>query len=475
MALNPYPHQVTMLAETRVAFRSHRSVILQAPTGVGKTVMGTLIAQGAVGKGSRVMMTVHRDFLIDQTAEAFDKVGLEYGVIAPGFTPNKRAPLQIASIDTLKHRLASVDRPDFLIVDECHHSVAAGWAKIIAAWLAQGTKILGLTATPCRLDGRGLDAFYQHMVLGPPVKWLIANGFLSKYRAFGPGAPDLSKVHTSMGDYVQSEVEAIVDTPTITGDAIREYRDKADGKRAVAFAITIAHSEHIVADFNAAGIPAAHIDANTPRNVRKALLHRLRTGDLKLLSSVNIFGEGFDLPVVECAILLRPTQSLGFHLQQLGRVLRVAPGKDYAIINDHVGNLMNLGLPDTEYEWTLEGRPKKKKKPDDESISVKQCEACLAVFWPPPTCPYCGHVHETVGRKITEGDGDLVEFTPEMVAAVKKKRFIEVKRAHTMEALLKIEKERGYKAGWARHTFQSKKNAAQRLAEAQVQANMRYR
>ena len=472
MTFAPHPHQVEMITEARSASLEHAGVILQSPTGSGKTVIGSTIAASAAGKGGRVMFTVHRDFLIDQTAQTFQAVGLhDFGIVAAGVTPNPRPLAQIAAIDTLKNRLEKVPVPRLLIIDECHHSVAAGWAKVIDFYKGKGTKVLGLSATPIRLDGRGLGEHYSQMVRGPSVRWLIDNKFLCDYEAYVPSTIDLSGVHTRMGDFVKAEAEEVVDKPTITGDAIREYQNRAPGKRAVVFCISIAHSEHVCAQFNANGIAAAHIDGTTPRDERKRLLAAFRRGEILVLTSVDIFGEGFDLPAVEVAILLRPTQSLSLHLQQIGRALRMAPGKDRALILDHVGNLLRLGLPDTEFEWSLDGKKKRARKPGDEpSVFVKQCESCYAVFWPPPVCPRCGHVHETQAREIEQVEGELTKITPEMAKALAKAKRREVGMARSLEDLERIEKQRGYKPGWARFTWEAKENSAQRRAEAQARA-----
>lgn len=460
-----------MIDEARTATLDHDGVVLQSPTGSGKTVMAATIMASATAKGRRSMITVHRDFLIDQTANTLVDVGLNsFGIVASGVTPDPRPLAQIAGIDTLKNRLDRVPVPDLLLVDEGHHCVAAGWAKVISYYKAKGVPIILLTATPQRLDGRGLIEHASHMVMGPTVRWLIDNGFLCDYEAYVPSLIDLSGVHTKMGDFDKAETAELVDKPSITGDAIREYSTRAPGKRAVAFCISIKHSEHVCAQFNANGIPAAHIDGTTPRDERKRLLGGFRRGEIRVLTSVDIFGEGFDLPAVEVAILLRPTQSLSLHLQQIGRALRVSPGKERALILDHVGNLLRLGLPDSEFEWSLEGRKKRKKKGDEEQVFAKQCEGCYRVFWPPPTCPYCGHVHQTQGREIEEREGELTRLTPEAIAAARKAKKVEVWKAQTLEDLERIEAARGYKPGWARAIWSTKQNATQRRVEAQARA-----
>lgn len=470
MTITPYPHQTAMLDEARAALFEHNAVLLQSPTGSGKTAMGTLISQGAASKGRRVMFTCHRDFLVDQTSASFDMVDMPHGIIAAGFTPNPRELVQVAAIDTLKNRLEKVRRPDVLIVDECHHSVAAGWAKVIKLYKDAGTKIIGLSATPIRLDGRGLGEFYSYMVKGPSVRSLIDGGFLSDYEAYAPTLVNLAGVHSRMGDYIRSEAEEVMDKPTITGDAIREYSRLAPGKRAVAFCISVVHSQHVCAQFNASGIPAAHIDGTTPKGERKRLLEMFRRGEVRVLTSVDIFGEGFDLPSVEVAILLRPTQSLSLHLQQIGRALRTAPGKEKAVILDHCGNLMKLGLPDTDFDWTLEGREKKKGKKSEADLPVRQCESCFAVFAPAPFCPVCGAEQKSNAREIKQVEGELQKLTPEMIAAARQAKRVEVGRAKSIEELEQIERERGYKPGWARHTWEARQGQAQARAEAQARA-----
>jgi DNA repair protein RadD len=467
--ITPHPHQELMLNEARAALKEHQAVLLQSPTGSGKTVIGTLIAQGAHAKGRRSMFTVHRDFLIEQTSEMFRHAALPHGIVAAGFTGDMNSRAQIASIDTLKHRLENVRRPDLLIVDECHHSLAAGWLKIIRAFMDQGTKVIGLTATPWRMSGQGLGQVFTHMVRGPSVAWLIENGFLSPYDAYAPFTPELAGVHSRQGDYINSELEAAVDKPTLTGDAIAHYNRLAPGKRAVAFCVSVAHSQHVSAAFNEAGIPAAHLDSDTPKNDRKRTIAAFRRGALQVLSSVDIFGEGFDIPSVEAAILLRPTKSLSLHLQQVGRALRVCSGKERAVLLDHAGNLMRLGLPDTEVEWTL-ADIEKKKKGEAASVAVRQCVQCYGVFPPGPICPYCGCVQPVASREIEQVDGQLQKITPEMKKALAKKNKIEVLRAETLEDLQKIAEERGYKPDWARHVFGAKERGREARAKAQERA-----
>lgn len=468
--ITPHPHQLKMIAEGREAFQSHNAVLFQSPTGSGKTVIGTMVAHGAHQRRKRVMFTVHRDFLIEQTSDMFRIADLPHGIVAAGFSGDMNARVQIASIDTLKHRLDRVVRPDLLIIDECHHSLAAGWLKVIRKFMEEGTKVLGLTATPWRLSGEGLGRVFNHMVKGPSVRWLIENGFLCDYRAFAPSIPDLSGVHSRHGDFVRSEVEEAVDKPTLTGDAIGHYQRLAGGKRAVAFCVSIAHSEHVSASFRESGINAAHLDGNTPKEQRRRTIAAFRRGEIQVLTSVDIFGEGFDIPAVEAAILLRPTQSLSLHLQQVGRALRTAPGKERAVILDHAGNLMRLGMPDADFDWSLADIEKKAKKKGEASVAVRQCVKCFGVFTPAPFCPYCGEEQPTASREIEQVDGELQEITPEMAKAMAEQKKREVQRARTKEELDKIGKDRGYHHQWADRIWQSREAAAKRRTSAQIEA-----
>lgn len=156
-----------------------------------------------------------------------------------------------------------------------------------------------------------------------------------------------------MGDFVRSELSTVVDKPLITGDAIAHYQRHAYGKRAVVFCVSVEHSKHVVSSFNAAGIAAVHVDGETPTEVRDDAIKHFARGNVKIISNVELFGEGFDCPSIEAAILLRPTKSLGLYLQQIGRALRPYPGKENAIILDHSGNCLRHGLPDEEREWSL--------------------------------------------------------------------------------------------------------------------------
>lgn len=442
------PYQVDLIERTRVSLRTHDAVMLQLPTGGGKTALGAKMIGSAAEKGHRSFFIVHRRELIEQTHETFEKVGIPHGIIAPGEAPKPLERVQICSVDTLKHRLETIVPPRFCLWDEAHHTAAAGWKKVKAAFKA---KHVGLSATPERLDGKGLDDTFDDMVLGPSTAWLISNGFLCDFRAFAPASPDLTGVTSRMGDYAKGEASAAMDKPTITGDAIKHYQRLARGKSAVAFCVSVEHSQHVAAEFRNAGVLAWHLDGGTPYGERREAIRAFRNGEIRVLTNVDLFGEGFDLPSLEVSILLRPTKSLSLYLQQVGRCLRPAPGKDRALILDHAGNILQHGMPDDERDWLLKGREKGKKKEAGGS-PIRHCPKCFHTHRPSPVCPECGHVYEGAPREVKRVDGDLTEVD---VVAVRQAKKREQEAARTIKELVDLGTARGYRnpTAWAAHLY----------------------
>ena len=177
------------------------------------------ITKTLVDNGKRVDFMAHRDFLIDQTGKTFARMDIDHSFIAAGRWNNVWTPVHIDMVQTLKSRLSQVRAPDYCIVDECHHAPAGNYVKVMEAWT--DTTFIGLTATPCRLDGKGLDTWFDDIVCGPSVKWLIDSGYLADYVAYAPSSPDLTGLHTRMGDYVAGEVDELMDKAVIIGDMVR--------------------------------------------------------------------------------------------------------------------------------------------------------------------------------------------------------------------------------------------------------------
>ena len=454
------PYQVDIIEQARKEMRSGvRSILIQSPTGSGKTVLVAQMLKTSASRGMPSLFIVHRRELIKQSIDTFNEVGVPHGVIANHFLPNSRQLVQIAGIQTLTHRIGKIRKPRLVIWDECHHCAAAGWSKIHAQF--PDAYHIGLTATPERLDGRGLGGYFKRIINGPSVRWLIDHGYLADYKIYAPSSINTEGLHTIMGDFVKSELASLVDKPTITGDAIKHYRKLADGKRAVVFCVSIEHSKHVVEQFQAAGISAAHVDGETPMEERDEKIEKFRYGIIKVIANVDLFGEGFDLPSLEVSILLRPTQSLGLFLQQSGRSLRPSCGKTHAVILDHAGNTMRHGLPDEERDWSLEGRGINKHG-NKNKLSVRICPKCFAAQRSVvPTCAFCGFQFPIEGRQVKQAEGDLIEIDPKTFSKTRKR---EQGRSATLQDLIDLGRSRGYKRPelWAGFIFRARQ--ARKLA-----------
>lgn len=467
------PDQEDVRAKLRVALRSHPSVLTFAPTGFGKTVLAAALIKMIFGAGKRVIFCVHRIDLIIQTAQTFEKFGIPFSYVAAEHHYNPYHRVFIASIATLKNRLGKIPA-DYIFVDEAHLSAANGWAKVAGHYKQAGAKLIGLTGSPERLDGKPLGDVWDVMVEGPSVRWLIENGHLSRYRAFAPAGIDLTGVRTRNGDYVPSDIDDLMSGRAVLANAVRHWRKYAAGRRTIAFAPSVARSEQLAAEFRANGIMAVALDGNTPQPDRRAAFNGFADRQIDVIVNCQLFCEGFDLAAqvdrdvtIEAVLQYSPTQSLAKHLQQLGRGLRKKP--EPAILLDLVGNLARLGLPDEERQWSLEGRPKK-----DREVDIMLCPKCFATHEPARCCPECGHVYPvkardgtSEGRILDEVEGELEEIDLE---AVRRERKREQGMARTLDDLVKLATARGYKSPekWAAHvwTYRQQKAAEQRGAVA---------
>ena len=437
------PYQQQLIDDVGYEYsEGRRRVCAVAPCGAGKTIMTAWMARGTVLSGRRAIFMVHRQELIEQTSATFTAMGIRHGLIAAGAAKEYDLPVQIASVQTLIHRLSQVQAPDLLICDECHHIVANTYRKIVDQF--SSSYVLGVTATPERIGGQGLGEIFQSLVLGPSAADLIAAGNLTPYDYYAPPTKfDPAAAHVRFGEYVKNDLINQMDDADVIGDIVKNYKNLADGKRAICYCINRAHSEHVAESFRAAGIPALHIDGETHKAVRARAIEDFRTGRLQILCNAELLGEGFDVPAMEAVILVRPTASLTLYIQQSMRPLRPDPNnpEKRAVIIDHVGNVFRHGMPDEEREWSLET---KKRKP--RATAIKVCPACYtAVPSTARTCP-CGHVFAAAPeeRKITETDGTLKKIE----AIQRKERRQEVGRARSVSDLTAIALRRGYSLRW---------------------------
>ena len=463
-------YQLQLLADLRTALKRHKRVCAVMPTGAGKGQTIGAIARGAAGKGRRVLVLAHRAELIEQLSATVRAWGLEPDLIAPGLQLQGQQ-VAVGSVQTVVRRLAQLPAPDLIIQDEAHHLVAGNsWGRIINAW--PGAHLIGKTATPERLDGKGLGVeaggFFQALVLGPSAAWLVEQGWLARPRVFSwPGARN-SKLRRRMGDFdLELAARAFGDRAAI-GDAVSHYRRRLHPATAICFCCTIQHAEQMATAFRADGIRAAAVSGGTPAEERSRLIAGLGTGEVEVLTSCMIISEGTDIPSVGGAILMRPTASLSLYLQMVGRALRPAPGKHEAVILDHVGNAHRHGLPTDEREWNLAGR----RKREGVSIPIKDCPLC---FCSCPSaaqqCPDCGHLflceeRDEQRRGLQQIEGELVEIIagahrPKPRQQQRPRRRSPSAGCRTFEQLQQREQERGYKPGWAKHVWAARQRALQ--------------
>ena len=353
------PYQIECVTGLRRSYATgHRAPVLQLPTGGGKTVVFSEVTAGARAKGKRVLVVAHRRELIRQASEKLTAAGVPHGIICPGFDAAPDELVQVASVQTLARRLDRLPDFDLLVFDEAHHARAGQWAALIEA--QPRAKLLGVTATPARLDGHGLGVeaggCFDDIVTGPPVAELVRDGFLSPCRIFCPAERlDLRGVRLRGGDYVASDLEAALSGAKIIGDAVATYTQHAAHLPTICFCISVHHAELMAERFCAAGYRSVAAHGGMPTAERDAAIGGLATGAVEVLTACDLISEGLDVPVVGAVILLRPTKSLVLHLQQVGRGMRPAPGKDALIVLDHVANTIEHGLPDMPRRWTLAG------------------------------------------------------------------------------------------------------------------------
>lgn len=454
-------YQAEIVTAIRQAYgQGCKAPLLVAPTGSGKTVLFSFIAWQAAMKGNRTLILVHRQELLSQTSRTLARFDVEHGLIAPGATLTDDL-VQIASVQTLVRRLDRLTwQPTLIVVDEAHHTTAdTGHGRILAHF--DGAKVLGVTATPERLDGKGLGVaaggYFDTLVMGPTVGALVEQGYLSRPVVYAPKTQlDLSGIRTLAGDYDRGALAALMDKPAIHGDAVSHYRRHCDGAPSIAFTVSVAHAEHVAEAFRQAGYQAASIDGTLDDRTRRQRIEDLGSGRLHVLTSCELIGEGVDVPIVGGAILLRPTQSLALCLQQIGRALRPADNKARAVILDCVGNVLRHGHPLEDRAWSLDAKPRRQRKggkPEGEE-RVKVCPDCAAIHSPAPSCPECGHAYPQA-RQVEQVDGDLTEIAPDDRRLAARR---EQARCQTLDDLRNLAAARGYRPAWAEKVWAARQS-----------------
>jgi DNA repair protein RadD len=412
MNLRPYQSDVCIKFDDALA-AGNRRILLVAPTGSGKTVVGSAIIKSYVDRHEPVLVLAHRREIITQTSAKLFAEDVSHGIIQAGYPSHSLRTVQLASVQTLDVRALRGSMPlppaKLVVVDEAHHTPARTYRKIIEAY--PEATILGLTATPCRGDGRGLGGDFDTIIECPQVDELIKLEHLVQPKYYSTPAPDLKGVRTRGGDYVEGDLAARMDRAQLTGDIVGHYLKYGERRKTVVFAVNVEHSIHLRDEFVRQGVKAEHIDGSTPKIDRDAILKRLEVGDLELVTNCMVLTEGWDMPEIGCCILARPTKQLGLYRQMVGRVLRPATGKTNAIVLDHSGAVHRLGLVEDRVEWTLAEDRKaavpaqeKRERRGDEICS---CTECGAIRWGGLACSACGFLPKRQGSAVDVIDGEL--------------------------------------------------------------------
>lgn len=438
------PYQAELIQGIRREWSAGaRNVLMVLPTGGGKTVVMADILDAHEGA---VCAIAHRRELVGQISTTLARWGVRHRIIASDGVVrdcvsrhiaevgrshyDANAHVAVAGVDTLVRRDmgAWARQVTLWVCDEAHH-LGRGLKWHRAVEMFPNARGLGVTATPLRADGKGLgrhaDGVMDAMVVGPSMRWLIEQGYLTDYRIFAPpsdfnrGAVEVSE---STGEMKPVSLVKETKRSGILGDVVQSYLRIAPGKLGVTFAVNVKLAGETAARFRAAGVPAEVVSAETPELIRAEILRRFARRELLQLVNVDLFSEGFDLPALEVVSMARATESYSWYAQAFGRALRPMEDKGPAIIIDHVGNVLRHGLPDAPRAWTLDRRERKSRsKPADDVMPVRACPACTGVYERIyRQCPYCGHAPEPASRSAPEQvDGDLHELDPSVLARLR--------------------------------------------------------
>jgi superfamily II DNA or RNA helicase len=439
-------------------FNGDRHLMLQLPTGGGKTIIFTAIAHEFTVQSEPVLVIAHREELITQAAAKLEAVtDVSVGIIKAGYKQDKSCLIQVASIQTLIRR--QPPPASLVIFDEAHHCHSRTYATVFKHYAEQDSYILGCTATPIRTDGRGLRYLYsgtkgfEQLIIGPTVKDLIDCKHLSPFKLYSPAQiieASTASIKTTGGDYNQKQLADFVERKLIVGDVIETWKKHALGKRTVLFAVSVKHSIELAGAFSQSGIAAAHLDGDTKAETRKEILAQFAAGEIQVLCQHSIVTEGIDIPLIEAIQFTRPTKSLTVWFQAIGRALRPAKGKTNAVIIDHTDTHLNLPWPDDRIDWSL----------DPQSLQRSQwaigCPECRHVFRPAnaerqkclATCPACNVKFTFEAKKAKKG------FVRLQVVSVVPANFSEFsqefdpQKIEVVKQLISEQQQRGYQKGW---------------------------
>ena len=359
------PHQIEAKAKIFDAWSKYDSVMLQMPTGTGKTYLFTSLINDIINtyklahKDIKILIVAHRTELLDQISATLNKFGISHGFIQGAREQYLWKRVQVGSIMSLltdkNYYNVCRQKFDYIIVDEAHHSLADTYIRLFG--LFPNAKKLGVTATPWRLNHESFLSLYQYLIVSPQISWFINNNLLSDFDYVSikqdsevQRLVDRSEV-VSTGDFSNADLDNMFNNQRIRSKLYESYLQFANGRKGIIYAINKCHAAKIAELYSSHGVKAMAIDCDTPRDVRQEMITAFKNGEISVLVNVDIFTEGFDCPDVNFIQLARPTKSLSLYLQQVGRGLRIVEGKEKTIILDNVGLYNYFGLPDANRKW----------------------------------------------------------------------------------------------------------------------------
>src|SRR5580765_4540110 len=406
------PYQEDAFQDLRASIRQGvRRIVVQAPTGSGKTRLAAEVVVGAQLKNNPLVFVVPAISLIDQTVEMFAEEGIrDIGVIqADHPLTDWSKPVQIASIQTIRAR-GAYPKASVVLIDEVHqlHKEHITWLNH-PDWTS--VPFIGLSATPWT---RGLGRYFQSLLVMSTTKELIASGYLAPFTVFASDHPDLSGVKTVAGDYHEGQLSTVMQDNILVANIIKTYQDKWNKGKTFCFGVDCAHAQMLQARFLEAGIPCAYQDARTTLSERKEIKQKFHNGEYEVVCNVGTLTTGVDWDV-RCLILARPTKSEMLYVQIIGRCLRTAPGKENALILDHTDTTARLGMvTEIHHERLDDGRMKPKPAFNPKAVVPALPRPCPSCAFLIPVgckkCPECGFERK-VQSDVFERDGQLVEIS----------------------------------------------------------------
>lgn len=437
--------------------KGNRTIVVQQPPRTGKTVIMSEIARRATAKGNRVLFVVHRKEIVDQATATFKEQNVDMNLA------------QLGMVQTITRHVNEIPEPQVIFIDEGHHSLAKTYQRIIDAF-PNAIKLL-FTATPQRTGKKQLDLIADDIVLGKSIKWLTEHGNLAPFTYYSIDDIDRSKLKkNSTGDFTSESMEQAV-KKKIYGDVVENYKELAPNKQAVVYCYSVENAIKVAQEFNDNGISAVEVDGTTDPTKRDEIIEDFRQEKIKILTNVNLFTEGLDLPNVDCVIMVRPTTSLALYLQFSMRCLNPREGK-VAIIIDHVANWKEFGLPDQDRDWQAAMKTKsgsKRKNTNQTTDSPLQCDHCYAVFYRSELtenklCPYCGMEVSKKQIEMAVTKAELVEINESKLRVNRLKKIMHnnvmrnvagkrPSELRTMEEFQAYAKLHHYKPGWAWYAY----------------------